>query len=46
MNGQSQKREMRILETDEGKFGQLSKGSADCVIHRTSGEEHSISSTV
>ena len=46
MNGQSQKREMRILETDEGKFGQLPKGSADCVIHRTSGEEHSMSSTI
>jgi len=44
MEEQSQKREMKILEAGEDKPDRLSEGSANCVIHRTSGEETSINS--
>ena len=42
MEGQSQKRGVRIPEADGDESGQYPGGSTDCVIHRTSGEEHSI----
>ncbi len=42
MEGQSQKREVKNLEADGDETEQHSEGSTNCVIHPTSGEEHSI----
>ena len=45
MEGKSQKREVQVLEASEGKAGQNLVGSADGVIHLTSGKEPSTHST-
>lgn len=42
MKEQSQKREVRNLEANEGEPEQYSEGSVVCAIHRTSGKEHSV----
>lgn len=42
MEGQSQKRGVKIPEANGGKSEQYSEGSTGCVIHRTSGEEQTV----
>lgn len=41
MEGQSQKRRVKLPEADGGEPGRNPEGPTDCVIHRTSGEDHS-----
>lgn len=42
MEGQSQKRRVRLPEANVGESERNSEGSTECVNHRTSGEEHTI----
>lgn len=44
MEGQSQKRGAEIPEANGGESERNSEGSTDCVIHPTSGKEHSVNS--